>query len=354
MANWYCSREAVKTAADINGSDKNPQVDRIAGAVARYIDRRTHRFFIPRTETRFYRWPPSQISASYVLWLDQGLLSVTQLQSRAQDAAPIEIEAGDYYLEPVNQGPPYSYIELDFSTSTFFESGVTVQRAISVAGDWGYNIDTAPAGSVVSGLASDATATQMICADGSRAHVGDTLLIENERVFVAEKTSAAEPNGDLVNSAEITLNAAYTTITVDDGTRYHAGEVIQIDSEQMFVDSIAGNVLNVKRAWNGTANSEHANDTPVYVFRVLTIERGVNGTTAATHANATAMVRHVPPDDIVEWALAEAISMWNQEESGWGRTVGSGDNQREYNGRALSEIRRDTTMHFYRARSAAI
>jgi len=351
MPNWLATREQVKRAGSITGVSLNAIVDRIIEAVSRDIDRRTRRRFIPITETRLYRWPQRN-GRSSVLLLDADLLAVTTLQTKAQDASPTTISSDDYFLEPDNFAPPYDRIEIDLSSSAAFESGNTSQRSISVAGRWGYSEDTAAAGTVASGLASSATATSMVGSDGSKVDVGDTLLIESEQLFVSERANAQVAT-QLLNGA-LTASQAEVAVTVDTGTLFFAGEMILVDSERMFIESISGNVLTVIRAYDGSVLAAHDNDTAVHAFRTYTVVRGVNGTTAATHADTTAVTKYVPPQDIRRLAIAEALAGYQQERSGYGRTIGTGEAQVEFTGKALDALRKYVVDHYQRLRIATI
>lgn len=349
--NWYSGREQVKRAAGINGTDADVVVDRLIEANSRRIDLATRRFFIPKTETRLYRWPPLFPGQSWRLWLDGDLLSVTTLQAKAQDSSPTTIT--DFFLEPNNLGPPYSRIEIDLSSTAAFESGDTPQRSISVLGSWGYGNDTKAAGAVAgSGLASSASATSFVCSDASLIDVGDTLLIESDRLFVSERANAAL-DSILIDGA-LTADKAEVTVTVDGSHGLNAGEVILVDSEKMFIISISTNDLTVRRGYDASVLAAHSNDTAVHVFRTLTVVRGVNGTTAATHADTTAITKYVPPLDIVELCIAETIAAFNQEQSGWGRVVGTGEGAREMSGRSLSDLRDRVIRQYRRAREMAI
>ena len=352
MANWYCSREDVKNAGQLFGDARNRIIDRTIESVSRQIDRQTRRNFIPQTATRLYRWPQPWSSASTKLWLRQDLLSVTTLQTQAQNSSPTTISSSDFFLEPQDLGAPYDRIEIDLSSTSAFESGDTSQRSISVNGSWGYSDDTRSVGTVTSGLSSDATATSMVISDGAAIDVGDTLLIESEQLFVSARSSAAEPNTDLLNGA-LTASRSEEVI-VDSGSRYTAGEVILVDSEQMLIESISGNTLNVVRAYNGTTLATHSDDTGVHVFRTLTVERGANGTTAATHANSTAISKYEPEYAIKELAVAMTLAQLAQENSSWGRQVGSGDGAFEFSGRSFNTYV-DNAMHqWMRPQEAAI
>lgn len=352
MTNWWTTREAVKRAAGVNGAEKDAQVDRIIEAMSREMERRTRRFFIPRTETRLYRWPQRRPGQSDILWLDQDLISVTTLQTKAQDASPTTIASTDYFVEPNNTGPPYDRIEIDQSSTAAFEAGDTPQRSMSVAGSWGYSADTRSGGTVSSGLASDATATSMLCGNASLIDVGETLLIESEQVFVSDRSFAARAS--ILIDGALTADMSEVTVTVDGSHGIVAGETIRVDSEQMYVSAVSTNDLTVIRAYNGSTLAAHSDDTAVHINRTFTIERGVNGTTAATHANATAISVYEPPLDVQQHTLAEAVAAYHQESSGWGREVGMGEAAREFKGSDLATRRERLVARYRRVREAAI
>ncbi len=352
MGNWYCSREAVKTAAKITDTDRHVQIDRLIEGESRRIERATRRIYIPKAQTRLYRWPLPGNEVSNVLWLDFDLLSITTLQSKAQDSTPTTIASSDYFLEPQAYGPPYDRIEIDLSSSAAFEGGDTPQRSISVAGSWGYGNDTRSVGTIASGLDSSASATSMVCSNASLIDVGDTLLVESEQVFVSDRAFAAL-DSILIDGA-LTANKAEVTVTVDGSHGILAGEIIMVDSEQMFVVSVATNDLTVIRAYNDSTLAAHSNNAAVQINRTLTIERGANGTTAATHADATAISKYEPPFDINELCIASAVAAVHQDSAGWGREIGTGEGARELTGRSLTELRKDVVGRFMRERTGAI
>lgn len=352
MPNWLCTREQVKRAGGINGASQDRRIDRGIEGVSRAHDRMTHRIFIPKTQTRTYPWPSPQLSRTHILWLDADLISVTTLQTQAQDASPTTIPAADFFLEPNNHGPPFDRIEMDLSSTSAFEAGDTPQRSVSVAGSWGYSEDTIPGGAVASGLSADATVTTFVCSDGSLIDVGDTLLIQTEQVFVSARANAQVAT-QLINGA-LDANMAQVAVTVDDGTLFFADEVILVDSERMLIESITGNILTVIRAYDGSTLAAHTDDTAVHAFRTLTIERGNNGTTAATHADSTTITKYSPPLDIQSLTIAETLAIFHQDPAGWGRTIGTGDGAQEFNGRNLSDFRKSVIDYYRRPRTAAI
>ena len=353
MPNWYATRESVKRAIRTSGNENDESIDRLIEATSRDVDNLTHRWFIPKTQTRTFKWP-SSAGAGDVLYLDADLISVTTLQTKAQDTSPTTISSSDYFLEPNNSAPPYNRIEIDDSSSASFEGGDTAQRSISVNGSWGFSNDTLSVGTVSSGLASDAAATSMVCSNGSLLsgiNVGDTLLIESEQLFVSEKTSAALDS--ILIDGVLTADKS-ENVTVDSGHGINIGEVIKIDSEEMFVRSTTATVLTVERAYNGTTLASHTNNTAVHIFRTLTVTRGVNGTTAATHANSTAITAYRAPAPIRQLVVAMTVAAFTQEGAAYGRTVGAGDGAMEITGRELQHLQNRVTESYMRPREYTI
>ena len=353
MPNWYTSREAVKRAIRSNGNENDASIDRLIESASRDVEQLTKRRFIPKTQTRLYRWP-SRWAVGDTLWLDEDLISVSTLQSEAQNSSPTTISSSDYFLEPVNTAPPYNRIEIDISSDASFSSGDTPQRSISVAGSWGFSNDTESVGTVASGLAADATATSMVASNGSQIsgiNVGDTLLIESEQLFVSEKTSAAL--NSILTDGVLTASKS-ENVTVDSGHGIVAGEVILIDSEEMFVRVAGTTALTVERAYNGTTLAAHTNNTAVHIFRTLTVTRGVNGTTGATHANSTAISVYRAPGPIRQLVTAMAIAGYTQESAAYGRVLGAGEGATNVTGRDLDSLAERVRSEYFRPREYAI
>ncbi len=353
MANWLISRERMKRAAGIHGTDFNADVDPIIEGYSKLVERTALRFFIPRLETRLYDWPQPFGPGGQVLELDQDLISVTTLQTKAQDSSPTTISSSDFFLYPSNTGPPFNRIEMDKSSNAVFEAGDTPQRSISVEGKWGFTNDTRSAGTVdkTGGVAS--SSGSLICSDASLIDVGDTLLIETEQVFTTERVAAAEPNNDLLDDT-LTADVSDVTVTVDDGSRYNASEVILIDSEKMFINSISSNNLSVIRAYDASVLASHANNAPVSVFRTFLIERGINGTTAANHVDTTAISKYEPSFDIAQLVLAESIAYYQQQRAGFGGSIGTAGASVEMSGVGVRFLQDWILSHQSRVRSTAI
>ncbi len=327
---WYTTVEAVKAAIGIAG----PSLDTLIGGyiedgsedVERFLGRR----FIPQTAVKYFRWPQPVGGALSLRFPDEDLIAVTQLQAAAQDSSPTTIDSDDYFVEPVNSGPPYNRIEIDLSSSAAFASGDTPQRSIAVTGRWGYGEDTKAAGAVVGAV--DASQLTLVITDSSLIAVGDTIKIA---------PGAAAPSGSLAEAlfvsakalltAGTTLNDTLTadqndvTVTVVDGTKIKQGEVLTFDSERMLAESISSNNVTVERAVDGSILAAHSSGITVYAQRTLTVARAVNGTTATVHDTATTIAKYAPPADIREYVLAHAIT--NQHQDATNRTGVAGGDQ---------------------------
>ena len=365
MANWYTTRERFKVAANISGSQFNPVIDRVIEAASRDVDRWTRRHFLPKTQTRLYRWPQRRPGLANVLWLDQDLLSVSTLQTQAQNTSPTTISSADYFLEPNNPEPDgntrYNRIEIDLSSTAAFESGNTPQRSISVAGSWGWGNTTASAGTVDDSGGISSSDTALIVSDASTIDVGDTLLIDSEQIFVADRAFAARGSILLNMGSNLAATNATVTVTLDGSHGIVAGEIIRLDSEQMYVVSVSTNDLTVIRAWDGSVLAAHNDDVACHVNRTLTIERGLNGTTAASHSDSASITRYLPDADVVRWCLAEALSTYHQEHAGWARTTsgtgfvtGGTYEGRELEGVSMSQLRTSMVGYYRRAREAVV
>ena len=325
MSNWYCTRESVKDAIKTTGALRDALIDQHIEASSREIDRQLRRRFIPKTQTRSFRWPQdsdvvSRNRDAYTLRLDEDLLSVSALTGEGDDVVTIPVT--EIFLEPANEGPPYSRLEIDRATSdatAIFTAGDTSQRAIRVTGSWGYGNETKAASALAE--ADDGTETALNVTDSSLIGVGDTLLIGTEQMFVSAKgllDTTANTNGAL------TASMSETAVTVTDGSLVKAGEIITINSERMYVAAVSGNVLTVVRAYDGSTLAAHADAQDVYAPRTLTVTRGENGTTAASHADAAAISKYVPPADIQRLCRALVLASYEQDQSGWTGQISGG------------------------------
>lgn len=338
----YCTREDVKASVDFKESARNnPQIDRAMQSAAEKIEGFTHRKFYPLLATRVFDWPNYQRAYPWRLWLNQSeVISITTLTSGG-----VVIPSNQYFLEPANEGPPYSRIDLNRSTSAAWSAGATPQHSISVTGLWGYCTATVPAGTLAAAM-SDTTGTAVTISDSSLIGAGDTILVDAEQLLVTNRSMASTGQAQQGAGAG-TASAADVALTVTDGTKYAVGETLLLDSERMLVVDIAANVLTVKRAFDGSVLATHSGAT-VYAPRQLTVVRGTLGTTAATHLNAAAVVRNAPPSLIRDLAIAESVNQVLQETSGYALVVGEGDTVRPASGAGLAELWTEVTARYGR------
>jgi hypothetical protein len=320
---WYASREDVKSSLDFKETARNNAlVDRALKAATGTVESTLKRVFYPTQTTRYKDWPNSQHTAPWIVRLDRDeLISLDILVAGGVTIAP-----SDYFLEPVNSGPPYTRIEINLASSASLSSGDTWQRAIAMTGLFGYRNDEVPAGAL-DGAIGSTSATSIAVTDSSLVGVGNLIRVDNERLVVTGKAMRDTTQNLQVS---LTANKNNETVVVSDGTKFHVGEVILIDSERMLIDDLAGNSLTVKRAWDGTTLAAHTAPTAdIYAPRLLTVVRAALGTTAATHSDATAVVKHTPPGLVQELCVAEAVVYLKYGAAGWASTVTQQDSKRE-------------------------
>lgn len=328
---WYATREEFKRALDFSDSSRdNAAIDRALEYGSRAVERLCHRSFLPVKATRYFRFPDAyRATSSWRLWLEEDELVSATTVTVAGEAVT------DYYLEPINSGPPYESLEVNRSTVGSFTTGETEQRNISILGVFGYGNDTTAAGALGAAISST-SATTCLVTNSAAIGVGDAILVGSEYLHVTGK-SMVDTGQNL--QSNMLASTADTVVDVTDGTAYYAGEVLLLDAEKMLVDEIAGNNLIVKRGFDGTVAAAHTSPVDIYAARTLTVVRGSLGTTAATHLISASLARHLAPGPVRALALAEAINQRFGESSGMARTVGSGEAVRNATGAGLKRLR---------------
>lgn len=339
----YASREDVKRALDIVETARaDDQIDRALASASDVVEAWLLRRFYPEIDTRFFDWPDRSGARPWRLWLGRDeLLSVTTLTSGGT-----VIAAADFFLEP-NTGPPFTHLEINLGSSASFSTGDTHQRAIEIAGVFGYSEDTESAGTVVTAI--NASITTVDASDGTALiGVGDLLQLEDERVTVTDKSFMA-PAGTHELTAAVAIGSS-ATIDVTDGTEFVPGEVILVDAERMLIIDVNGNTLAVKRAWDGSTLAAHSLGADVLVQRRLTVRRGVLGTTAASHSTV-AIAKHVVPPMVRSLTVAEAMAVLLQERTGYARVIGAGEGESEVRGVGLADLRDQALRAYGRGRA---
>lgn len=311
----YCTREAVARAMVIGlaGYDFS-KIDRGVQAGAEAVDRLCKRVFFVTQTTHKFDWPNYQFAYPWRLWLENMELAAppTQVVSGTYLASPVDITA-NVIPQPVNEGPPFTNIELRRDRNSAFGNNTTPQNDIGITGLFGYWNLSQPAGTITNPMVpGDPT---VLVSSGASPGVGDSIMIDNERMIVIDSTFM---------DTGVTFSSGITTAQVNDnvgvvsnGAAFSVDEQILVDQEWMLIQSIFGNNLILKRAFSGSILNTHLNTAHIWARRQVSLLRGSQGTTAASHlANAPIQVQVIP--SLVETlAIAEAVVDINQVQGGF-------------------------------------
>jgi hypothetical protein len=339
----YITRSSVMRAPDIKASAyATAEIDAAMISGARAVDDLCHRIFYPLTATKSFDWPNTQDAGSYRLWLNQhDLISLTALTSGGTT-----IPVASVLLEPAASGPPYTRMDIDRSSSYAFAYGSGVgQQSLALTGLWGYRNDETSGLATLNG--STGSSSTAITVTGL-LDVGHILRIGSERMLVTEKSWVdSGENGTLSSS-----NSAQT-LAVSDGTLFRAGEELLLDAERVLVREVAGNNLIVQRAFGGSTLAAHTT-ADIYWPRILTVERGALGTTAAAHSDADAIYVHRAPALVQSLNRAYALNTFFQEGSGYARTIGSGEGERQFSQRGIQVLEDQVLAAYGRLRMRTV
>lgn len=339
MGAWYTTRGVVKAALEISTTaHADAIVDSVIESASRSVEKGClHRIFYPLTGTAEWDYPSSeQRGPAYRIWFNQlGLPYVEVYSLTSLVAGGVTIASADYFLRP-RSGPPYTHLEIDLASSAALSSGDTHQSAVLGTGVFmGCPLVETPAGALAEAL--DGSETGVDVTNSALTDVGAILRVDTERMIVTGRAQL-DTGQDLIGT--ITADRAVVALTVASGAALNAGETILLDSEYMLIIDIAGNVLTVKRAVDGSVLAAHTGGS-IFAPRTLTVERGALGTTAAAHDTAASLYRHVVPGPVEELTVAEAMNRLLGRQSGWARVIGSGESVVEYGGRSLAQLRKD-------------
>ncbi len=249
------------------------------------------------------------------------------------------LNSDEYELLPQErlwENGPYIGIEFD---------SLICDDEIEITGFWGLYQEEKDLG--ISGSQTTTSVTTLDVTNAGVISVGMILQIEDEQETVTEgKGSLKSPSPtkatSKVNGAIVDIESEQI-IVVDNGSEFHPGEVLRIDSEDMYIEKIATNSLTVIRGWNGSSPANHVDDSDVYVYRSFSVVRGVNGTTAAIHSTKE-IYQLTPPADVNYMCRQVAILMQMKSESGFQGRVGNAETGEsgfysEFPPKQLEEIR---------------
>jgi hypothetical protein len=307
----YCTVDQLVASLDLIGAEDETELLDYIRQASDYIDQEIGKGsgFIPVTAAR--RFDGKGIIHLYV----DPLLAITSIVEDGDT-----LLTTDYLLYPRNRywdDGPYTRITIDPDATTLnawtYEDDVVV-----ITGRWGLYEKTVATGETVS-LAAAGT-TDLAVASGASVSPGMILKIEDEQCLVTA-TGASENATSLLSAAVTTSD---TTISVDDGSEFSAGEELQIGTEDFKILKINTNDLYVARSWNGTAKAAHLDNAQVKVYRTYTIERGLNGTTAAAHTSKAAS-QYIPPRLVNYFCRQIAALMLKKAKSGFAGKTGNVD-----------------------------
>ena len=139
ITNGYTTLAKVTALLDITTTDTGDDgvIEDMITQASRIIDRITGRTFYARTETRYFDVPPDRM-----LELDDDLISITTLTN---GDSTVLTTASDYYLLPSNDSPKWAVVLKESSSNRWtWDSSNNRERAITIAGTWGFTTDTPP------------------------------------------------------------------------------------------------------------------------------------------------------------------------------------------------------------------
>jgi len=337
-------REEIMSTLDVKPSAfLARQIDRACLAGSRMAEDFCHRSFVPTLDTKTFDYPGTRATSSRI-WFDQhGLISATAVTSGGVTFT----EDVDFYLRPENeQSKPFDYIELNRSGSASFSGGP--QRAVSIEGLWGYNLIETLATTLAAAVAS--TSVTAVSVTGVAGGVGALIRVDSERMLVTGKSWVNSG----ITASILAASASGNVITVADASLFTPHEKLLLEGERMEVLDTAGTTVTVRRAVDGTTLAAHAGATPIYWEHALTVERGVAGTTAATHADESDVQLWLPPSQAASLARAYAIDLFLQENAGYARTSGQGENERPTSGRGVKDLEKRCQPLVRGARTRAV
>jgi hypothetical protein len=218
MFGSYASIADVKNILGITATTDDTMIRKIVESASRSIDNYCNRTFIVNSGTKYF-------DGAVTLWTPD-LLSITTLKTDEDGDGTFEntLTTDDYILygvglEDILNTYPKTRIEINQNIGDYSSFASGVKKGVQIVGVWGYG-------------------------DGISAtpYISDT------------------------NTSEV-LDASETGIDVTSATNLSAGQVILVESEQMYIYSITTNTLTVERGVNGTTATTHDTGKTVYIYQ---------------------------------------------------------------------------------------
>lgn len=333
----YSNRDEVRRALEIKqAAYASDDIDRANLAAAEAVEGLTQRRFYPEDKTVKFDWPNFQYAPPWKLYLDQYELAAapSKVVSGALLPAPVEFTSGQYILHPVNEGPPYKRLELRRDLAVAFGNNSTPQLDIAITGTFGYWTKMSAAGTVA--VQQEVADTTLTVSNGSRVGAGDVIIIGDERMIVTDDSYV---NTTKTFAGLTQASAADKQVAVVSGPDFSVGEVLLVDQEWVLVENITGNTLTVRRGWDGSLLDSHTGGT-IWARRQYSVLRGQLGTTASQHLAAAAVYVSVVPGLIKQLSIAEAVVWLTQEKGAYGGASQQGGSTEPPAGPGLPDIRK--------------
>lgn len=261
----YCSVGRLKGDARI-GSAMAASADaallRALESASQHWNDECGRHFYPVVRTRYLDGPAAHVDR-WQLWLPADLLTVTSIKLDLDGDRTYEttLSGSDYELVALRPDGTGPYVRVDLKPQGSRATWPTGRRSIEIVGTWGWGTETEAVGTLAAGLDASATAVTMTAGHGLTG-----------------------------------------------------GELLVIDSEDLYVQLVTVNAL--------------------------TVVRGANGSTAATHSSAAAVRMRRFPRPIEQATALRAIRLWRAGQNGFASEAGAP----EMGGYAVDTSARDELM----------
>jgi Ca2+-binding RTX toxin-like protein len=141
---------------------------------------------------------------------------------------------------------------------------------------------------------------------------------------VTEVTHSFDQEGVPLVTISSTLSASVDTVTtsvsVADGAAFTVSQTVIVDTEEMLIEAIAGNILTVSRGQNGTSATTHAVSAPMTVLVGDTInqvrivsEELVSGTGSSLSAAVDELTTAFVVNDGTEFTVTQILAIENED-----------------------------------------
>lgn len=135
----YVTREEVRAVPDVSFSARaNPKIDRAIQDASDRVEGQLHRVFYNTDTTHYFDWPNFQYAYPWVLHLEKWEIADATGTVPVVTSGGTLIPAVACNFEPVNSGPPFTWLELRRDMSYSFGVGPTPQRDIGIQATYGY------------------------------------------------------------------------------------------------------------------------------------------------------------------------------------------------------------------------